>query len=175
MLYAVTIEPLAVVLFTDEPPEGGNWDVEEGVSLDLPFNYAAWPEGSERPRQILCRLKSDPKYYKVFRYPREIPPEYEPTGKSFGGFLPGPAWPEFARALSGAVASRATADDEPPGATDEALRALGVNRQVVMRRALPFAVEIPNAKTRKALADVDAGRGLTSYADVDAMFRDLGP
>ncbi len=33
---------------------------------------------------------------------------------------------------------------------------------------------VPNARTRKALGDADAGKNLTSYADADDLFRKLG-
>ena len=33
---------------------------------------------------------------------------------------------------------------------------------------------VPNARTRKALRDADAGKNLTSYADADDLFRKLG-
>ncbi len=43
-----------------------------------------------------------------------------------------------------------------------------------MRRGLPFEARIPNATTRKALRDAEAGRNMTDYASVDEMFEDLG-
>ena len=33
---------------------------------------------------------------------------------------------------------------------------------------------VPNARTRKALRDADAGKNLTEYADADDLFRKLG-
>ena len=47
-------------------------------------------------------------------------------------------------------------------------------KQVTLRRGLPFEARIPNATTRKALRDAEAGRGMTDYASVDEMFEDLG-
>jgi DNA-damage-inducible protein J len=46
-------------------------------------------------------------------------------------------------------------------------------QQVILRRGLPFDVRIPNAATRKALRDADAGRNMTWYRNVDEMFKDL--
>jgi DNA-damage-inducible protein J len=46
--------------------------------------------------------------------------------------------------------------------------------QVAMRNGLPFEVCIPNATTRQALRDAQAGRNMTDYASVDEMFEDLG-
>lgn len=47
-------------------------------------------------------------------------------------------------------------------------------KQVTLREGLPFEARIPNATTRKALRDAEAGRGMTDYANVDEMFEDLG-
>jgi DNA-damage-inducible protein J len=47
-------------------------------------------------------------------------------------------------------------------------------KQVVLCGGLPFDARIPNATTRKALRDADAGRNLTRYADADDLFRKLG-
>ena len=42
--------------------------------------------------------------------------------------------------------------------------------QVAMRKGLPFEARIPNATTRKALRDAEAGRNMTDYGNVDDMF-----
>jgi DNA-damage-inducible protein J len=47
-------------------------------------------------------------------------------------------------------------------------------RQVTMHNGLPFEARIPNATTRKALLDAEAGKNLTRYADTDDLFRKLG-
>ena len=47
-------------------------------------------------------------------------------------------------------------------------------KQVTLRKGLPFEARIPNATTRKALRDAEAGRDMTDYASVDEMFKDLG-
>jgi len=47
-------------------------------------------------------------------------------------------------------------------------------KQVTLRNGLPFEARIPNATTRKALRDAEAGRNMTDYASVDEMFKDLG-
>jgi DNA-damage-inducible protein J len=47
-------------------------------------------------------------------------------------------------------------------------------KQVTLRNGLPFDARIPNATTRKALRDAEADRGMTDYASVDDMFKDLG-
>jgi DNA-damage-inducible protein J len=48
-------------------------------------------------------------------------------------------------------------------------------RQVVLRKGLPFDVLIPNKATRRAMRDVQLGRGLTRYKDTAEMREKLGP
>jgi len=38
---------------------------------------------------------------------------------------------------------------------------------------LPFAVEVPNRTTRKAMAELEAGKG-KKFDSADALFKDLG-
>jgi DNA-damage-inducible protein J len=47
-------------------------------------------------------------------------------------------------------------------------------RQVTLHRGLPFEACIPNATTRQALLDAEAGRNLTHYDDANDLFRKLG-
>ena len=47
-------------------------------------------------------------------------------------------------------------------------------KQVVLQNGLPFDVAIPNAATRRAMRDVEEGRGLTRYEDTQEMFEKLG-
>ena len=47
-------------------------------------------------------------------------------------------------------------------------------KQITMRNGLPFEASIPNATTREALRDAEAGRNLTRHADADDLFRKLG-
>ncbi len=63
------------------------------------------------------------------------------------------------------------------------LAALGMNasdgirmfyKQVVLQKGLPFNVLIPNAETRKAMKDVEEGKGLTRYKDTQEMLDKLG-
>ena len=44
-------------------------------------------------------------------------------------------------------------------------------RQVSLHRGLPFSVRIPNSRTRRALGDIESGRNLTSWADLDELKR----
>jgi len=43
--------------------------------------------------------------------------------------------------------------------------------QIALQRGLPFEVRIPNAATRKAVEEVEAGRG-RSFASVDDLMKD---
>jgi hypothetical protein len=125
VLYAVTIAPLRAVFFLDERPEENGWQVEEGVELDLPFNYDSWPEGEERPEQILCTSIAEPKHYKMFKYRRDIDTsEFRPTQKHFGGIYSRSTWSRFVKSLPTGLVDRNVPDREPLGATDEAVNAI---------------------------------------------------
>jgi DNA-damage-inducible protein J len=56
--------------------------------------------------------------------------------------------------------------------TSDAIRVF--YRQVVLRRGLPFDVIIPNQATRRAMRDVQKGRGLTQYKDTAELREKLG-
>ncbi len=43
-------------------------------------------------------------------------------------------------------------------------------RQVVMRRGMPFDVSIPNQTTRRAMAEADAGGGVSHAGSTGEMF-----
>lgn len=47
-------------------------------------------------------------------------------------------------------------------------------KQVVLRKGLPFDVAIPNEATRRAMRDIQKGRGLTTYKDAAEMRAKLG-
>lgn len=44
--------------------------------------------------------------------------------------------------------------------------------RIAEERRLPFAVKVPNAKTRKAIAELEAGKG-KSFADIKALMAEL--
>jgi DNA-damage-inducible protein J len=46
-------------------------------------------------------------------------------------------------------------------------------RQIILRRGIPFDVEIPNELTAKTLRDSRKGRGLHKARNVDELFREL--
>ena len=45
--------------------------------------------------------------------------------------------------------------------------------QVRLRKGLPFAVDIPNTKTRETFEKTDRGEDLKTYKSMDDMFKDL--
>jgi len=45
--------------------------------------------------------------------------------------------------------------------------------QVILRKGMPFRVEIPNVTTLKAIKELDNPAELESYNDVDALFAEL--
>ena len=46
-------------------------------------------------------------------------------------------------------------------------------KQVTLCQGLPFAVKIPNAETREAIRQAQAGEGLTHYRSVDDLAAEL--
>jgi DNA-damage-inducible protein J len=67
--------------------------------------------------------------------------------------------------------------------TEKVLKDLGLTttqaitlffNQISLRKALPFAVAIPNTETAKAIEDALAGIDLHTAESVDALFQDLG-
>ena len=55
--------------------------------------------------------------------------------------------------------------------TSDAIRMLFV--RVAAEKRLPFALDVPNATTQEAMAEVERG-GLVRFGSVDALFADLG-
>jgi DNA-damage-inducible protein J len=47
-------------------------------------------------------------------------------------------------------------------------------KQVVLRKGLPFDLAVPNEATRRAMRDVQQGRGLTRYKDTAKLREKLG-
>jgi len=46
-------------------------------------------------------------------------------------------------------------------------------RQIILRRGIPFDIEIPNALTAKVLARADKKKGLRKAANTDKLFKAL--
>jgi hypothetical protein len=129
MIYAVTVRPLNTTFFLAERPEDGAWEIEEGVSLDVPPKYLEWPEGTERPQQLLCVSSSDPRHYKVFRYTRDIDREaFRETGRNFGGLYSQKTWGRFVQELPGLLEDLGNLDDESAAAPVESARGSAGNR-----------------------------------------------
>lgn len=77
---------------------------------------------------------------------------------------------------------RARIDADTKQRASEALGAMGLSisdaiRLLMLRIAdekrLPFAVEVPNVETRRAMKEVEAGKGHRSVS-ASALFKDLG-
>src|SRR5262245_61535968 len=104
------------------------------------------------------------------------------TPKKPGGAKPGAKKAPAKKAAANGPAASAKAKPAPkakkrlPTATIRALKepeAGEVNHDA--DEAAPCTrSHIPNARTRKALRDADAGKKLTRYADADDLFRKLG-
>ena len=77
---------------------------------------------------------------------------------------------------------RARIDSDTKVRATEALSAMGLTvsdaiRLMLLRVAdekrLPFAVQVPNATTVKAMEELEAGKG-KRFANVDELFEDIG-
>ena len=75
---------------------------------------------------------------------------------------------------------RARVEPEIKRRAESVLRELGLSpteairmfyRQVILRRGLPFAVEIPNAETQAAMREAIAGENLSEWSDLDLLKR----
>jgi DNA-damage-inducible protein J len=62
--------------------------------------------------------------------------------------------------------------DELGLGADEAIRVF--YKQVVLRKGLPFDLAVPNPNTRRAMRDVQQGRGLSRYKDTAKLREKLG-
>ena len=76
---------------------------------------------------------------------------------------------------------RARIDTNTKERASEALEAMGLSisdairllmLRIVDERRLPFEVKVPNATTRNAIAELEAGKG-KRFASVDALMADL--
>ena len=76
---------------------------------------------------------------------------------------------------------RARIDTHTKEQAAEALEAIGLSisdairllmLRIVDERRLPFEVKVPNATTRKAIVELEAGKG-KRFASVDALMADL--
>ena len=125
MLYAVTIELHDTTFFVSDRPDDCEWEVQEGVELYLTSNFGTWTPDLGPLRQILCVSNSDPKYYRVFKNPKDIGPHgYRPTGRHFGGLFPKDVWERFAKTAPSALAILAIGDEEPAEAIEEVVTAI---------------------------------------------------
>ena len=75
---------------------------------------------------------------------------------------------------------RARIEPEIKRRAESVLRELGLSpteairmfyRQVILRRGLPFAVEIPDAETQAAVGEAIAGENLAQWSDLDLLKR----
>jgi hypothetical protein len=125
MLYAVTIPGLNVICFVSDRPDECEWEVQDGVELELTPIYGTWTPDLGPLRQILCVSHSNPKFFKIFSNPKDIGPSgYQPTGRDFGGLFPKATWERFAKIAPNALRILAIGDDEPVDATKEVVGAL---------------------------------------------------
>ena len=123
MLYAVTIEPLNTTFFVSERPEDNEWEVQEGVALEIPFNYGTWTSWRRATRTNPLRFDLGSKYYKLFKNRRDIDPAAisahgSPFWRALFQVHPGSDSRSNLRPRSRSICTEV---DEPPGATEEAV------------------------------------------------------
>jgi hypothetical protein len=129
MLYAVTIDPLNAIFFVSERPDGDTWEVQDGVSLDIPFNFTVKEREPDDAETILCKSTSDPRYYKLFKNTRDIDSDqFRSVGRRFGGLFSKPSWERFAKLVPAGIGLIDVSAEEPPGATERAVAAIKAGR-----------------------------------------------
>ena len=78
---------------------------------------------------------------------------------------------------------QARIEPELKSEVEKILRTLGLNttyaigvffRQIKLTKGIPFAVEIPNAETRKAIEDSRKGKNLVKVKNAAELFKELG-
>lgn len=125
MLYALTIDPLNTTFFVSDRPDTNEWEVQEGVELDILPLFGTWTPDLGPLRQTLCVSISDPKYFKVVQHSKDFSTrEFRPTGRRFGGLFPKARWERFVKEVPAAVAFLRIGDEEPVGDKEEALTAI---------------------------------------------------
>jgi DNA-damage-inducible protein J len=77
---------------------------------------------------------------------------------------------------------RARIDSDTKASASKALAAMGLSvsdairmmlRRVADEKRLPFDVKVPNAESKAAIKELEAGKGKT-FKSADALFDDLG-
>ena len=122
MLYAVTIDPLNSIFFVSDRPDDNEWEVQEGVGLEIDPLYGPRPPDRGPLDADPLRIHLDPKYFKVYRNERDIDPsQFRPTGRRYGGIFSKPTWERFAKHVPPALATPDISVDEPSGATERAI------------------------------------------------------
>lgn len=76
----------------------------------------------------------------------------------------------------------ARVDEQLKAQAEAVLRKVGISttdvvtmllHQIVLRQGVPFDVRIPNAETRRAMADLDAGKGERHSGSMDELLAAL--
>ena len=134
MKYVVTIPAINYSFFVADvrgdsmPPldDREGWKIEEGAWIELAPNLYEWPDGTEAPQTTLCQSLSDPKHYKVFNQPSDVPSnEFEPTKWNYGGTYSRRDWDQFTqKGLAALLKFHEIPDTDPPGAMEEAMRSI---------------------------------------------------
>jgi hypothetical protein len=118
MLHAVLMLPEYTAVFLTARPEyvPPGWEIVDDVRLSVPENLHLWPEGADRPQARLCNSIDDPKFFRVFKYEREIDrSRFKLAGLSYRGVYgyPSRSWDLLLKFHEEALARSADARAEP--------------------------------------------------------------
>ena len=104
----------------------GDWAIEEGGRVEVVPDFGEWPYGTKAPQTTVCQALEDPKYYKVFNRPSDVPlDQFQVTGLNWGGFHSRKGWDRYVgQGLAAMLEFSKIPDTDPPGAMEEVMRAI---------------------------------------------------
>lgn len=133
MNYVVTIPAIETLFLVGDVPgetrpslEGPtDWTIETDGWVEVAVNFSEWLSGAA-PEMAVGRSLADPKRYKVFTRPQDVPQDqYQTTDWSWGGAYTRDRWEHFAHSgLPALLDLDQIPDNDPPGAMDEVMRRL---------------------------------------------------
>jgi hypothetical protein len=121
----VKIHGLNTLYYLIELPEKTDeLEIVEGGTIEIPPDIGDWPIGTERPPiRTLAVSKTDPKQFKLFKYPDQVEAAgFEPTGLNYGGAYSPWQWKKLVEIIPSMKAFEAIGGNDRPGAMDEAMR-----------------------------------------------------
>ncbi len=134
MSYVVTIPVVNYSFFVADvggepmPPldDREGWEIQEGAWIEVVPNLYEWPDGTQAPQATLCQSTSNPKHYKVFNQPSDVPRDkFRETGRNFGGTYSRRGWDQFTQGgLAALLKFYEIPDTDAPEAMENAMRSI---------------------------------------------------